>query len=317
MRILRRNSALGSLPEDSGGEAWPPDLQQPHPPSDNIWPEKLERRSRPRPPRHFRRLELKYILPERYLEHILDWITPHTEVDPYLVKEGRGRTAYPVTSLYFDSYDLFCLNEKEAGRRFRRKIRLRSYEKEFAETVPCFMEIKRRLDFVVLKDRIALPRGLLTSEVPIARMLDYLLRNAIERDETWTEAVMMNSWLNLEPTAIVRYQRYAFADSTDPSTRLTIDLDIEGSFRPSYLVGTVPLRSIDNLMATGITGISGRFGILELKCNHMIPWWFHAMVMDLELMRDAFSKYFLVVLGLRPQIYEDCDDHFQETEWIG
>ncbi len=315
MRLLRRKPSLAALAEDAGGEAWPSDLEQRHPPSDKIWPQRLERRTRVRPPRHFRRLELKYILPERYLEHIIEWITPFTEVDPYLVKEGRGRTSYPVTSLYFDTYDLFCLDEKEAGRRFRRKIRLRSYEKEFAEDVPCFMEIKRRLDFVVLKDRIALPRGLLTADVSMNRMLDYLLKNATERDETWNEAVMMNSWLNLEPSAIVRYQRYAFADSTDPSTRVTIDLDIEGSFRPPALVGTVLLRSIDNLMATGITGISGRFGILELKCNHLIPWWFHAMVKELELMRDAFSKYFLVVLGLRPQIYEDCDDRFQEAGW--
>src|SRR5947207_15583680 len=134
------------------------------PPSESapaVYPKRVERRSRPRPPLHFRRLELKYFLPDRWIRHLVEQISPFTEVDPYLVREGRGRTSYPVTSLYFDSYDLSSFLEKENGLLFRRKIRLRTYEQAFSRNAPCFIEIKRRLDSVVIKDRLPLPAGVL------------------------------------------------------------------------------------------------------------------------------------------------------------
>src|SRR5690242_2197936 len=120
--------------------------------SDAPYPEAVERRTVPRAPLHFQRIELKYFLPYRYLDHFVERVSRRTDVDPYLVKEGLGRTRYPVTSLYFDSYDLAAWREKEDGQFYRRKIRLRTYTEEFAEDTPCFLEIKRRLDTVVLKD---------------------------------------------------------------------------------------------------------------------------------------------------------------------
>ena len=131
-------------------------------PDETPYPESLERRAHPRPPLHFRRIELKYFLPDRFLTHFVERISPYTEVDPYLVREGLGRVSYPVTSLYFDSYDLQAFHEKEDGLFYRRKIRLRAYEDEFAEASPAFLEIKRRLDSVVIKDRLSLPAGSLS-----------------------------------------------------------------------------------------------------------------------------------------------------------
>jgi hypothetical protein len=280
--------------------------------SDAPYPEGIERRVAPRAPLHFQRIELKYFLPYRYLDHFVERVSRRTDVDPYLVKEGLGRTRYPVTSLYFDSYDLAAWREKEDGQFYRRKIRLRTYTEEFAEDTPCFLEIKRRLDAVVLKDRIGLPAGVLTSDMPVNRLLPYLLANAEDLDVTAHEAEMMRGWFNLQPTAIVRYQRTALVAKEDPNTRITVDHDLQGIFRPASILGTVPLRGIDNLNATGMNSLSGKYALLEIKSNNVIPAWLHEVIEDMELARTAYSKYYLVVLALRPGVTEDCDPYFVE-----
>ena len=280
--------------------------------SDAYYPAAAERRKDPRAPLHFQRIELKYFLPYRYLEHFVERVSRRTNVDPYLVQEGLGRTRYPVTSLYFDSWDLSAWREKEDGQFFRRKIRLRTYTDEFSEHAPCFLEIKRRLDAVVLKDRIGLPAGVLTPDVWPSRLLPHLLSHAEARDETSDEAEMMRGWFNLQPTAIVRYQRTALVAKEDPNTRITVDHNLQGVFRPPSILGTVPLRGIDNINATGMDAISGKYALLEIKSNNVIPAWLHEVIADLELTRTAYSKYYLVVLALRPSIYEDCDERMLE-----
>ena len=278
--------------------------------SDGVFPEPLDRRAKARPPLHFQRIELKYFLPERILPHFIDRVSPYTDVDPYLVREGRGRTAYPVSSLYFDSWDMQAWDEKENGQYFRRKIRLRTYEDEFATGNPSFLEIKRRLDSVVLKDRLSLPTGVITPDVPMSGLLRHLLGHVDKPDRTFEEAQMIRGWLNLQPAALVRYQRLALVGKEDPNTRVTVDRHLQGTWRPAHLLGTVPMRTIDSLLATGMNGVSGRYGLLELKCNNIVPGWFHRVVQDLELMRTAYSKFYLVVLALRPQVFEDCEPDF-------
>lgn len=283
------------------------------PTSDAYYPEAAERRGSPRAPLHFQRIELKYFIPYRQIDHFVDRISRRTDVDPYLMKEGLGRTRYPVTSLYFDSYDLAAWDEKEAGQFFRRKIRLRTYQDEYSTTSPVFLEIKRRLDAVVLKDRISLPAGVLQDDMAPNRLLPYLLSKAKEQDATALEAHMMLGWLNLQPTAIVRYQRMALVAKEDPNMRITVDHHIQGVWKPPSIMGNVPMRSVDNINATGMNGIGGKYALLELKSNGGIPGWLHEAIQDMELNRTAYSKYYLVVLGLRPELTQDCDDRFTTT----
>jgi len=282
------------------------------PTSDAYYPEEIDRRASPRAPLHFQRIELKYFIPYRQIDHFLERVSRRTDVDPYLVKEGLGRTRYPVTSLYFDSWDLQAWDEKDGGQLFRRKIRLRTYEEAFSEVAPCFLEIKRRLDAVVLKDRIGLPAGVLDPDMPPGRLLRHLLALAKERDATALEAHMMLGWLNLQPAAIVKYQRMALVAKEDPQTRITVDHHIQGVFRPPTIMGDVPMRFVDNINATGMNAISGKYALLEIKSNNVIPGWLHQAIQDMELIRTAYSKYYLVVLALRPSLIEDCDVRFAE-----
>ncbi|MDO8648456.1 MAG: polyphosphate polymerase domain-containing protein [Candidatus Peregrinibacteria bacterium] len=244
----------------------------------------------PKPaPLHFRRMEFKYIVPERFIPWFIDRISPYTEPDPFLVEEGKGRTIYPVTSLYFDSVDLQSLREKDAGILARRKLRLRTYERTFGEATTAFLEIKRRSDFIVSKDRLSLSVGRVSGVDRMSRLLDHLLSRVEATEDVTAEAQTLRSWYNLQPTAIVAYDRIPFVGKHDRKFRVTVDYGLRGAWHPSKLIGDVPLHRC-------MTG----YCIVELKMNHGIPSWFHDVIQDFQMSRTAYSKYAMVVSALHP-----------------
>ncbi|MBI1934061.1 VTC domain-containing protein [Candidatus Peregrinibacteria bacterium] len=245
------------------------------------------RRPSAQPPLHFRRMEVKYLLPDRLVPAFLERIAPYTEVDPFLVAKGQGQTQYPVASLYFDSADLHALAEKDAGLLSRRKLRLRTYAEEFSERAPCFLEIKRRHDFVVSKDRLALSVGRI-SHSPTEDLLSHLLHRIEAEANVTTEANLLHRWYNLQPMALVRYRRIPLVARHDRRFRVTVDRDLAGFWRPAQFLGPIPLHQC-------LLGYS----VVELKWNHAVPSWFHAAIQDFDLVRTAFSKYAITVLSLR------------------
>lgn len=275
-----------------------------------------ERRSR-RAPLHFRRIELKYVLPARRVQELVDRISPYMEADPFMV--AGGRPSYAVTSLYFDSFDLQSLFAKEAGWLSRRRIRLRAYDDKFVAGSTAFLEVKRRHDFLVSKDRLPLQ---LTPDVLArpthARLLRDLLRTARELDQPATdEALVVDAWFNLQPTALVAYDRIAFVSGSDNELRLTIDRDLRGVWKPRALAGRQlyswcgvhPL--LPRLMAYGTHRPRGPqparandYLVVELKFAHSIPRWMHQVVQVMQLERSAYSKYAWVVRNLLPNLYE-------------
>lgn len=243
-------------------------------------------------PLHFRRLETKYLVPERLVGRFLDRIAPYVEGDPYLKAEGKGRTHYPVLSLYFDSLDLQSLREKDAGLLSRRKLRLRTYEEGFSEKKPCFLEIKRRHDFIVSKDRLSLSVGHLNGIGQMSHLLGNLLGKVEASEAVTAEAQVLRGWYNLQPTALVRYSRMPFVARHDRKFRVTVDLRLEGAWRPM------------SLWESHLHACMPRFAIIELKCNHAVPAWFHEAIQDCNLTRVAHSKYALVVRSLHPHLAE-------------
>lgn len=245
----------------------------------------IERRSSPL---HFRRIELKFLLPDRLVPEFVDRIAPYTQPDPFLVDEGMGRTTYPVTSLYFDSLDLHSLYEKDAGLLSRRKVRLRTYEEEFSEDAYSFIEIKRRHDFVVSKDRLSLSVGHLRSTLPMAGLLTHLLDRVEASEEVRHEAHVLKGWYNLQPTTLVSYMRTPFVGMQDRRFRITVDSSLRSAWKPRSLMGAkmyVPCHP--------------GFSVIELKSNHAIPAWFHDIILSFQLTRTAHSKYALCTECLR------------------
>lgn len=224
------------------------------------------------------------MLPDRLIPAFRDRIAPYTQPDPFLVDEGAHRKQYPVTSLYFDSVDLHSLYEKEAGLLSRRKVRLRTYEKEFSEQGYAFLEIKRRHDFVVSKDRLSLSVGHLKADLPMANLLDHVLQRVEADEDVTSEVHLLQSWYNLQPTSLVSYIRTPFVGMQDRRFRITIDSDMETVWKPTQLIGH-QLR----------TACHAGWSVVEVKCNHAIPSWFHDIIQEFELNRTAHSKYALCV----------------------
>jgi hypothetical protein len=227
-------------------------------------------------------MELKFLIPDRIIPSIIERIAPYTQSDPYLLEEGKGRSSYPVNSLYFDSLDFQALCEKEAGILSRRKVRLRTYEDYFSKDSKPFLEIKRRHDFIVSKDRISLPSGVLSKVSSSDFLLGELLDRA-EESEVLNEARLLNSWYGLQPTTFVSYERTPFVGLQDLRFRITFDSNLAGSWRPSSFLGEQQLHACH-------PGQS----VLELKCNHSIPAWFHDIVQEFQFNRVSHSKYALV-----------------------
>ena len=248
----------------------------------------LRKDSRLASPLHFRRIEVKFLIPDRIIPAFVDRIAPYTQPDPFLVEEGRGRTEYPVSSLYFDSLDLHSLYEKDAGLLSRRKVRLRTYEEIFSENAYAFLEIKRRHDFVVSKDRLSLSVGHLHSALPMSGLLNHLLERVEASEEVTHEAHILQAWYNLQPTVLVTYNRQPFVGMQDRRFRITIDSSLRSVWKPHVLIGQrMHLRCHPN------------WSVLEMKCNHAIPAWFHEIIQDFQLERTSHSKYALSVEHLR------------------
>lgn len=247
--------------------------------------QKNQRRSSPL---HFRRIELKFLIPDRIIPSFIDRIAPYTQPDPFLVEEGRGRIEYPVTSLYFDSFDLHSLYEKEAGLLSRRKVRLRTYEEEFSADAYSFIEIKRRHDFVVSKDRLSLSVGDLHSALPMSGLLDHLLAQVEASEEVTHEANLLHGWYNLQPTVLVSYNRRPFVGMQDRRFRITIDQNLRSVWKPRVLLGSKMY-----------TPCNPGWSVVEMKSNHALPAWFHDIIQDFQLTRTAHSKYALCTEHLR------------------
>ena len=136
--------------------------------------------------------------------------------------EGGETGTYKVTSLYYDTDDLFFYRSKIDGNRFRRKIRIRQYgDFSTAASTSAMLEIKQRIGRTTQKRRLAVTLD----------EAEALCRG--ERGRAWEDArdadvageieyLVLN--LRLRPTCLVSYTRQAFMGSRyEPGLRITYD----------------------------------------------------------------------------------------------
>jgi hypothetical protein len=233
-------------------------------------------------PLHFRRIELKYRIPRRVVPFLLSAIRPYVGPDPHL-KDGKE---YPVCSLYYDSIDLQAYHEKLAGILSRCKVRLRTYAPTFKEGVPVFLEVKRRWDLAISKDRFQCPPSVLKCDVRnLKDVVQTLMRDGESDKELFNELQLLSHWYNLQPAVLVRYKRQPFIGRHDKKFRITLDSDIESVWKPPH----TPVGDLN------FHACLPHEGVLELKSNHNVPQWFHQIVGRFQLERLSVSKYALAV----------------------
>ncbi len=241
-----------------------------------------------KPTLHFQRYEFKYFLPKSKADKIIPALLSYMEWDPYI--KGSGRDYYPVLSLYFDSPDFGCFWDKESGIADRKKLRFRFYQQE-VEGAPIFLEIKRKKDALIIKDRIKIEPADCDGN-----KLDDKLRTLFSADpdnDFLRELIWFKRRNVLRPKIFVSYNRKALVGKIDKKFRVTFDYDIKAAVSKSINYD----GRLREIYPDGV--------VLEVKYNNVLPFWFQEIIQKYQLERLAFSKYCNAVRRLVP----DFDDN--------
>jgi hypothetical protein len=221
------------------------------------------------------RFEMKYQISESKAAAVEHFIQPYLSPDRYCKLQPTG--SYPIVSLYLDSPDLKLCRESVTGKKNRFKLRIRGYNDDPA--YPKFFEIKRRLNFIIIKDRQrVVPRDVarLLSGGPLPEQY------YSTEQESLKQFLFYLHCLNARPLIQVRYIRRAYEDNSETRVRITFDREL--SFRmcdqPTITLGGPGWQrhSINDV-------------ILEIKFTSRFPAWINRMARCLDLKQQSFSKY--------------------------
>ena len=226
--------------------------------------------------RNFNRFELKYLITLKQAEHLKSALRAYLLPDEHGESNGR----YTVASLYYDSPDLRCFREKQDGIRFRRKLRIRSYEPDsiFTDETPVFVEVKQRVDRVTQKRR-----AVLTYSDALRLCNDRQLPQYGEDDKALIEEIFVFLWqYNLQPASIVQYERQAFIGTMyDIGLRVTFDKSLSFQAHPLHL----------HERQVSLPMLPANWAVMEIKVNDRIPRWHTEMIAGHNLQMQRISKY--------------------------
>lgn len=227
------------------------------------------------------RHEYKYIVPAEKLGTLRQLIRPFVTLDRFAEADGRGE--YTVRSIYFDNSRFDFYFEKIEGIKDRKKLRIRSYDEEDPEKT-VFFEIKRKFNIPIKKCR---------AEFSFAEACRLLRDGFAGNTEGFApELPEAGKFLyhilskKLRPVVLVAYEREAWLDNFDKSLRVTFDKNLRSIAYPA----------IDELFTEhGMrNSLPGRF-IMEVKFNRNFPVWLKPIQANLDLVKQAASKYTICI----------------------
>lgn len=225
------------------------------------------------------RFEFKYVIDEVKAKEVRQFVCSYLEPDAFTVgKQGLG---YAVHSLYLDSPDLLTCRATITGHKNRFKLRMRFYDDN--PTSPVFLEIKRRVSTVILKQRAAVKRA------SVDRLLagHRLDQNDLIKDNDKNRTALFNfcslcSKINARPAAYVSYMREGYEPASSNIIRITFDRNLRGGpYR-----GKFGLADSATWKAPKIGGV-----VLELKFTDRFPHWMHTLSQVFDLDRTSVPKY--------------------------
>lgn len=225
------------------------------------------------------RSELKYIIPERLTDRIRDFIAPYLVLDGYGARQPDR--SYPVHSLYLDSRDLALHQSTINGDRNRYKLRIRFYENR--PSAPVYLEIKRRENGAIYKERCALAKSAI-SDIAAHRLP---LRSDLVQPTPADERALQNfcrlmNRLQARPVAHVAYRREAWSSEGNNRFRVTFDRSVT----------TCPESNFDlSPKQSAPVPVFGRMVVLELKFTGRFPSWMGDLVRAFGLRQCSAAKY--------------------------
>ena len=226
------------------------------------------------------RFELKYLVEEERALRIRPYVQQYLSVDPFGMKQAD--LSYSVHSLYLDSNSMETYWHTVNGNSNRFKLRLRYYDDR--PNTPCFFEIKRRLNHVIMKER----GGVKKSAVPallageFAQPEHLLQRDSIHDLQAVRHFQTVMLQMRARPFMHVAYRREAYEAEGDNSARVTFDRQVFCG--PN---GEPDLR----VTSPEFVPPFGRIVILELKFTDRFPEWFRLLVERFDCVLAGAAKY--------------------------
>lgn len=222
---------------------------------------------------HRWRHELKFAIPQAKAAALTNWLHHRLPADTH---GDSGQ--YVVTSLYCDTDDLRLFQESCDGVKNRFKLRIRTYDDD--ADAPTFVEVKNRMNRMILKERSS-------ALVPKTdRDCPHEFLRAVLSHANGTSFVNHAQRLAARPRLKVRYRRQAFQSTDGTGLRVTIDSDL------CYHASALADAAGDG---TGWRRFAHNPNILEIKFNRHFPAWLLQRIRALELRERSFSKYAIAV----------------------
>ena len=223
-----------------------------------------------------RRYELKYRISESKARAIAKYVEDFIPADKY--SKSQVDYEYPISSLYLDSHTLDLFNETIDKKVNRFKLRIRCYDDNIKS--PCFFEIKRRFNSVIVKDRARVTRN----DVPNIIQNGCYIPCEMDRDceETLRQFQFYARMINSRPVVLVRYIRQAFEGSSSSRVRITFDRNL------SYKMVNSPELEVGGV---GWQSVPMDFVVLEIKFSDNYPAWLSDLVKIFDLKQTSMSKY--------------------------
>lgn len=227
------------------------------------------------------RIEYKYLVPNFLKENLYNLLFPYLILDKY--SSMMPNKEYTVRSIYFDSVALDFYQEKKAGLKIRKKLRIRGYNEYDYESV-VFLEIKRKNGQIISKDRV----GLMFKNINALLNSGFVSNHIIKVDNIRNPQKNAEKFFffvhngRLKPVIKIIYERQAFFYKFNQNWRITFDKNLRSSLtvNPSQLFyENKTVRSLNDSF------------ILEIKGSGKIPLVFRNIIGHLEINLQSLSKY--------------------------
>ena len=212
----------------------------------------------------FKRVEVKYHIPDSKITAFRTAIAPYMQADDY------GLTT--IMNIYYDNANNDLLVRSLAKPKYKEKLRLRTYGIPGEEST-AFIELKKKADGVVYKRRAAMP--LKEAEAFLNEG-----KAPAEKTQIIREIEYFLSFYRPVPKTMIAYDRVAYFGREDPGFRLTLDRNIR-------------YREDDLHLTHGDSGLPvDRAGgyLLEIKVNGALPLFMSRILTSLRIYPVSFSK---------------------------
>ena len=236
-----------------------------------------------------KRSEKKYAISKSLLPQIRDFIRPFCRPDS---NSDGNPPQYLLTTIQLDSLNCmlhFDNAEKTIG---RSNLRIRTYGE--SKDSPYFLEIKRKIEGSILKERVILSAEDYKRKF-IQGQYDLIPFKDDRERQTFFDFLYWMKGLNLKPSMLIRYIRESYFDLNHPYARLTIDSNM-GYQNTSSLHFPFDNHSLWQPIDCKI-GVDGKQAgyILEVKTLGNPPEWIQKLVDTFKLTSIKFCKYLTAV----------------------